>query len=140
MDVREENNKKWQFFQEITGIAMEVFNEYRFGILESAYEAAMAFLLRQNGFFVERQVMLPIYWKDTELEQTCRMDMLVNKNIIIELKTVKYISKEHRSQLFHYLNLTHIPYGMLINFSPQGIYSEWYYRNENGYIERVKLI
>jgi len=50
-----------------------------------------------------------------------------------------YVSDDHRRQLKNYLNITHKPYGMLINFSPDRIYSEWYERFSSGDIERIKL-
>jgi len=138
-DVLKEHNEKYHFFAEITGIAMKVYNKYHYGLLESAYEAAMRYLLEQGGHKVERQVYLPIYWEDVQLDQTYRMDLVVDENIIVELKSIKFIGDEHRKQLQNYLNITHIKYGMLINFSPERIYSEWYERDIDGSIERVKL-
>ena len=104
-----------------------------------SYEAALKYLLEQQGYKVERQVELPIYWDDVKLDQKYRMDLVVNDNIIIELKAVNYVDKEHRKQLFNYMNLTHVPYGMLINFGPKGLFSEWYERYNDGEIEKVKL-
>ena len=70
-----------------------------------------------------------------------RMDLVVNGNIIIELKAINHIDTPHRRQLWNYMNLTHLPYGMLINFSPDGLYSEWYHRNEStGNIDKIKLL
>ena len=66
-------------------------------------------------------------------------NFVIDENIIVELKAVKYVIDEYRKQLKNYLNLTHLPYGMLINFSPDRIYSEWYERFPNGTIERVTL-
>lgn len=118
---------------------MTVHGRYHGGLLESAYEAAMKYLLEQQGFKVERQVSLPMYWDDVKLDQTYRMDLVVNENIIVELKAVNYADKEHRRQLWNYLNLTHLPYGMLINFGPSGLFSEWYERDANGNIEKIRL-
>lgn len=140
MNPIEEHNKKYSFFSDITGCAMKVHSKYHSGLLESAYEAALKYLLEQQGYKVERQVALPIYWDDVMLDQTYRMDLVVNDNIIIELKAVNFVGKEHRKQLFNYLNLTHIPYGMLINFGPTGLFSEWYERYPDGEIEKVKLL
>lgn len=117
---------------------MKVYNKYRPGLMESAYEAALKYLLEQQGYKVERQVYLPIYWEDVQLDQNYRMDLVVNDNIILELKAVSFADKEHRKQLFNYMNLTHMPYGMLINFGPNGLFSEWYER-DNGSIEKIKL-
>ena len=129
---------RYPFFHEITGVAMEIHSQFHGGLLESAYEAALAYLLPQKGYLVERQVYLPIYWKDVKLDQNYRMDLVVNKDIIIELKAAKYHGNSERRQLWNYMNITHLKYGMLINFAPDGLYSEWYVRQENGTIDKVK--
>ena len=69
------------------------------------------------------------------------MDLVVDGDIIVELKAVSHIDTQHRRQLWNYMNLTHMPYGMLINFGAESLYSEWYHRDEqNGEIERIKLL
>ena len=83
MDLIAEYNKKYEFFREITGVAMELHSRYRYGLLESAYEAARKYLLEQQGHKVERQVFLPIYWDDVQLDQTYRMDLVIDGNIIV---------------------------------------------------------
>jgi GxxExxY protein len=80
-----------------------------------------------------------MYWDNVKLEKTYRMDMVVDDNIIIELKAIKFVTDEHRKQLRNYMNLTHTQWGMLINFSMDRVYSEWYKRID-GEIERVKLM
>lgn len=124
----------------ITGVAMKVHAEYKPGLLESAYEAAMEYLLTNDGHNVERQKMLPIFWKNVQLEQTYRMDLVVDDNIIIELKAVTFVDTEHRKQLWNYMNLTHMEYGMLINFGADRLYSAWYKLYPDGVIEKVKLM
>ena len=116
MDLIQEHNKKYQFFSDITGEAMRVHRKYHPGLLESAYEAALKYLLEQKGYTVERQKFLPIFWEDVQLDQDYRMDLVVNGNIILELKAVKHVDTPHRLQLWNYMRLTHQPYGMLINF------------------------
>ena len=140
MDVISEYNKRFEFFRDITGVAMKVYNKYRPGLLESAYEAALKYLLEQKGYKVERQKYLPIYWDDVQLDQTYRMDLVVNDNIILELKAVNFADKEHRRQLWNYMNLTQTRYGILINFGPDRLFSEWYVRYESGEIEKVRLM
>jgi len=139
MNLIEEHNRRYQFFIDITGVAMKVHSKYHAGLLESAYEAALTYLLKLQGYKVERQVHLPIYWDDVKLDQTYRMDLVINDKIIIEQKAVNYADKEHRKQLFNYMNLTHMPYGMLINFGPSGLFSEWYQRHDDGKIEKIRL-
>ena len=106
MNVIEEYNKRYEFFNDITGEAMRVHRRYHSGLLESAYEAALKYLLEQKGYKVERQKHLPMYWDDVQLDQTYRMDLVINDNIILELKAVNFVDKEHRRQLFNYMHLT----------------------------------
>ena len=133
----EEHNKFYHFFHDITGEATLVHSEYHEGLLESAYEAALEYLLKLKGYNVERQVYLPIFWKDVKLNQHYCMDVVINNKIIVELKACSNIALTHRKQLWNYLNLTHMPYGMLMNFGAKSFYSEWYHRHEDGTIEKI---
>ena len=129
---------QYQFFYDISGLAMKVHNKFGYGLLESAYEAGLEYLLKQKGYKVERQVYLPMYWDDVKLEQSYRMDLVVNDSIILELKAMAHVDSDHRKQLWNYMNLTHLPYGMLINFS-NSLYSEWYHRKDNWNIDKINL-
>lgn len=141
MDAISEYNKKYEFFREITGEAMMIHRKWHSGLLESAYEAALKYLLEQKGFKVERQKFLPIYWDDVKLDQDYRLDLVVNDNIILELKAVNFVDKSHRRQLFNYMHLTHTEYGMLINFGGDSLFSEWYRRSPmTGEIDKIKLL
>ena len=141
MDLINDHNQRYAFFHDITGEAMKVHRKYKPGLLESAYEAALMYLLELKGYKVERQALLPVYWDDVKLDQAYRMDLVVNDDIIIELKSVQHIDTPHRRQLWNYMNLTHIPYGMLINFGSESLYSEWYHRDEKtGVIDKIKML
>ena len=139
MDLIEGHNKRLEPLRQIVGVAMKVHSEYGAGLLESAYEAAMEYLLKQDGHVVERQKILPIFWRDVQLEQTYRMDLVVD-DIICELKSVKHTTEEHAQQLLNYMRLTHTEYGMLINFGSTHLYSAWYKLYPDGTIEKVKLM
>ena len=141
MNLIDEHNKKYKFFSVLTGIDMKVHRKYHHGLLESAYEAAMKYLLELQNYKVERQVYLPIYWDNVLLDQTYRMDLVVNDNIILELKAINYVDKEHRHQLWNYMHLTHMQYGMLINFGTSSLFSEWFERDpKTGEIRKIKLM
>ena len=136
----EELNTKYLFFKDITGRSMEIHREYKSGLLESAYEAALKYLLELDGYKVEKQVFLPIFWKGVQLDQNYRIDLVVNGNIIIELKAVKYVTLEHKQQLWNYMKLTKQPYGMIINFGNDSLYSEWFEQDlTTGEIKKVYL-
>ena len=139
MNLIEEYNKQLARQKHIVGVAMKVFNKYHGGLLESAYDCALKYLLVQDGYKVEVQKELPMYWDDVRLDKTYRMDLVVDDDIIIELKALKYIKDEQRKQLKNYMVLTHTRWGMLINFSMDRVYSEWYRLDANGSIEQVRL-
>ena len=139
MNLIEEYNKQLARQKHIVGVAMKVFNKYHGGLLESAYECALKYLLVQDGYKVEVQKELPMYWDDVRLDKTYRMDLVVDDDIIIELKALKYIKDEQRKQLKNYMVLTHTRWGMLINFSMDRVYSEWYRLDANGSIEQGRL-
>lgn len=141
MNLIEEHNKKYSFFKDITGVAMQIHREYHPGLLESAYEAALKYLLKLKNYNVKSQVHVPIFWRDIKLEENYRIDLLINDNIIIELKATKQIISEHRKQLHNYMRLTHIPYGMIINFGMASLYSEWYELDtKTNEIEKITLM
>ena len=77
MNLIQEYNKRYEFFRDITGEAMRVHRKFHGGLLESAYEAALKYLLEQKGYTVERQKFLPIYWDDVRLDQDYRMDLVL---------------------------------------------------------------
>ena len=141
MNLITEYNKKLEPMRIITGEAMRVHRKFKPGLMESAYEAALKYLLDQKGMKVERQKYLPIFWDNVQLDQDYRMDLVVNDNIICELKAVGHVDHAHVRQLWSYMNITHMEYGMLINFGAQSLYSEWFRRDPTtGEITKVRLM
>ena len=87
------------------------------GLLESVYQKAMVHVLRKNGALVETEVALPIRFEEEILESGLRLDMCVNKCVIIELKSVESLNPVYQPQLMTYLRLSGIRLGFLINFN-----------------------
>jgi GxxExxY protein len=87
------------------------------GLLESVYETTVAFELRKNGLLVATQVMLPIKYDGQELESGFRLDLLIEKCVILELKSVETMNPVYESQLMTYLRLSGVRLGYLINFN-----------------------
>ena len=102
--------------KQIVDSAYHVHKELGPGLLESAYERCIVVELIDRGLKVERQVKLPIVYKEKILENGYRLDLLVENEIIIELKTVDYILPVHVAQLISYLKLSGKQLGYLINF------------------------
>ena len=114
----------------IIGAAMEVYNELGWGLLEPIYQEALSLELSMQGIDNEREQLVPIFYKGIQLDKFYKVDILVNNDIIIELKSAKEIIPEHRLQLFNYLKLTKKPLGLLINFGEPHLHSERYAYDE----------
>ena len=106
-----------QLTSEIIGSAIEVHRNLGPGLLESTYEECMAFELENRNLVVKRQHEVPILYKGNKLEQVYRVDLLVNSEIIVELKSIKKIEAIHNAQLLTYLKLANKKYGLLLNFN-----------------------
>jgi GxxExxY protein len=85
-------------------------------MLETAYETCLAYELYSRGLAVERQWPLPIRYKDVVLDCGYRIDVLVERRVIVELKTVERLAPIHHSQLLTYLRLAKLQVGLLLNF------------------------
>jgi GxxExxY protein len=87
------------------------------GLLESAYEACLAYELRQEGVAVLTQVPLPLVYKEVNLDVGYRLDLLVEDLVIVEIKSVDLLAPIHQAQLLSYLKLSGKKLGILINFN-----------------------
>ncbi len=103
--------------REVIGAALRVHSALGPGLLESAYEACLAYELRQLGFRVECQVPLPVVYQDVKLDAGYRLDVLVDKTVILEVKSVEVVLPVHYAQLLSYLRLSGKQLGLLINFN-----------------------
>lgn len=85
--------------------------------MKSVYEKCLAYELDARGLKVERQIIVPIRYRDLVIEAGLRMDMLVDRSAIVEIKSMDRLLPIHQSQLFTYLKLSGIRVGLLINFN-----------------------
>jgi GxxExxY protein len=91
------------------------------GLLESAYEAILAYELRKRGLHVQRQVGVPIVYEEVNLDEGFRADLIVENLVIIELKAIEQVIPVHKKQLLTYLKLMGKKLGLLINFNEEKI-------------------
>jgi GxxExxY protein len=103
--------------ERIIGAAIEVHKLLGPGLLESAYEECLAHELSVANISFERQVLLPVNYKSLQLDCGYRLDFLVEKTVVLELKTVESLQPIHEAQLLTYLKLGGWPIGLLINFN-----------------------
>jgi GxxExxY protein len=102
---------------DVIGAAIEVHRILGPGLLESVYELALCKELWFRRISVERQVDVPIHYKGRPLDCSVKLDLLVHRNIIVEVKSVETISRVHKAQLLTYLRLHDLWLGLLINFN-----------------------
>ena len=106
-----------QITDQIIGASIDVHLSLGPGLLESAYEACLAYELVQRGLIVEQQKSLPIIYKEVSLDTGYRLDLLVERSVIVELKAVDSLTPLHKAQLLSYLKLSGLKLGLLINFN-----------------------
>lgn len=108
---------------DIIGAAYEVRRTCGKGLLENYYEAALTYELRQKGHKVDCQVLVPALYKGIPVKDPYKIDVLVDDQVIVELKSVPYLISDNFSQLATYLWLTNKKIGLLINFSAKNFTS-----------------
>ena len=103
--------------ERVIGAAIEVHRELGPGLLESTYEAALFYELGLQGLSAVRQVSLPIRYKDLEILEAYRLDLVVENAVVIEVKNVETLLPIHSAQLLTYLKMSKKHLGLLINFN-----------------------
>jgi len=101
----------------VIAAAIEVHRELGPGLLESTYEACLAYELTQRGLNVNRQAELPVVYRGVKLDCGYRMDLLVEDRVVVEVKSVQALQPVHEAQLLSYLKLSGRHVGLLINFN-----------------------
>jgi GxxExxY protein len=115
----------------IIGAIFKVYNTLGPGLLESIYEEALVYQMKKDGLKVEEQVAVPVYYDGHKLSNDLRLDILVEDQVILELKSVKELSNVNYKQLRSYLVLSHKKLGLLVNFTTDNI-KESIHRVVNG--------
>ena len=108
------------------GAAMDVHNELNWGLLEPLYNEAMHLELQDKGIAHETLKNLPCYYKNHKMEKHYQMDLVIQDDVIVELKSVSELIPAHRAQLFNYMRITRKPIGILINFGQPKLQGERY--------------
>lgn len=126
--------KRNGLFRTIVGGAFGSYNYFHDGVDELTYEAGLKVELEQRSKIIHRQAEFPIYYKGVSSGVNRRMDLVVQDYelgyVVVELKAVDRVGDINRHQLWSYMKLMNIHLGMLINFSPKGVYYEAYELNE----------
>ena len=106
---------------QIRGAVFDVYNELGPGLLEKVYEQALIIELQNKKLQVQKQVPIEVLYRGFDLGLQYRLDLLVNEQVVIELKSVETLLPVHHKQLITYLKLAKKPLGFLINFNTDSI-------------------
>ena len=121
--------------ERIIAAAIVVHHELGPGLLESPYEACLAFELIDRGLFVERQKALPLVYRGQRLDCGYRIDLLVERSVIVEVKSIERFERVHGAQLVTYLRQSGCKVGLVINFNVKWLADEGILRRVNGFPE-----
>jgi GxxExxY protein len=112
-------NEDWynSITERVIKCAIEVHKELGPGLMESVYEVCLKKVLIDEGLFIKSQVLLPVVFKGIQLEKDFILDIVVENEIVLELKSVESILPVHEAQLVTYLKLSGKKLGLLINFN-----------------------
>lgn len=102
---------------EIINAAIKVHTVMGPGLFESVYEEVLAYELTKRGLKAERQVGVPVYYEDIKMETDFRADLLVEGEVIVEIKSVEKVAPINKKQVLNYMRLTKLPIGLLMNFN-----------------------
>ena len=100
----------------IIGCAIEVHKQLGSGLLESAYQECLLYELKKEGLNVVKEKPMPIVYKEIKLDHGYRIDLLVENKVVVELKTVEYLTDVHTAQILTYMKLGNYKLGLLLNF------------------------
>lgn len=115
--------------EKIIGVFYDVYNELGYGFLESVYEESLVIALRQAGLIVNRQVPLPVWFRNQKVGDF-RADITVEECVLLELKCAKNLDLAHEAQILHYLRSTDIEIGIPLNFGLKPPFRRLIFDNE----------
>lgn len=124
--------------EQIIGGAIAVHRALGPGLLESAYESCLTFELMDRGLSIERQKALPVVYRGVQMDCAYRLDILVSRDVIVEVKAVERIGRLHEAQMLSYLKLSGCKVGLLFNFNVRWLVDEGIKRFVNGFPEQER--
>lgn len=107
--------------ERVIGAAITLHRDLGPGLLESAYELLLAAELGRLGFDVVRQAVIPIDYRGTRIEYGFRADLIVERRLVVEVKSAERVVPVHKRQLLTYLRLLDLPVGLVINFGAERV-------------------
>ena len=104
-------------FTQVLNSAFKVHSALGPGLLESAYEECLYFELREKGLGVEKQKPMPLIYQEVKLDVGYRLDLFIERQIVVEIKSVESLNEVHLAQILTYMKLSDSDLGLLVNFN-----------------------
>jgi len=101
----------------IIGLSIDVHKSLGPGLLDSSYKECLYYKLKKEGYFVEKEKPMPLIFEDVKLDCGYRIDLLIEKKVVVEIKSVEALNDIHIAQVLTYMKLGHYKLGLLINFN-----------------------
>ena len=120
----------------VVDCGFQLHNDIGPGLLENAYEALMAEALRQRGLSAVRQVQVPLRYRGVVVDNAFKIDLLVEQQLVVELKSIERLAPVHGKQVLTYLRLMQLPLGLLMNFG-QATFKDGLRRIANDYFGQI---
>lgn len=114
---RLDNMHENQLANKLVGIAIEVHKQLGPGLLEKAYQECLYYMIRKNGFYVEKEKPMPLTFEEVKLDCGYRLDLIIENKLVIEVKSVDALNDIHLAQTLTYLKLGNYKLGLLMNFN-----------------------
>jgi GxxExxY protein len=125
--------------ESIIGAFYEVYNELRYGFLEQIYVEALVRVLRAKGHFVEREVLVPVHFRDDVIGLQ-RLDLLIDGKVVVEVKSTHDLAKACHRELLSYLRGTGLEVGLLLHFGPEAQFHRTVCTTRRGSAESARSV
>ena len=106
-----------QIFKKVLDCSFQVHTALGPGLLENAYQECLCYDIAQSGLFVEKEKPLPLVYKEVKLNAGYRVDLMVERSVIVEIKSIEALADVHLAQVITYLKLSGCKLGLLVNFN-----------------------
>ena len=106
----------------VRSIIFDIYNKLGPGLYESVYEEILAFELKKSNLNFSRQQALPVVWENLIMDHGFRTDIIVENKVIIEIKSIEFITNTHYKQVLTYLRISNLKLGLLVNFNSNPLF------------------
>lgn len=106
----------------VRSIIFDIYNKLGPGLYESVYEEILAFELKKYNLNFSRQQALPVVWENLIMDHGFRTDIIVENKVIIEIKSIEFITNTHYKQVLTYLRISNLKLGLLVNFNSNPLF------------------